>query len=129
MQPPSPLYLEDHPAGPEPGTALLSLSDLPDHGGQAIELKDGEYRLRLLVQRVGDEISVFENRCPHAGTPLNLFDDRFLDHTGQLLICRTHGALFDPLSGRCLKGPCKGQYLRPVAVRIVGDTVIVAEEA
>lgn len=129
MRAPAPLYLEDHPAGVEPGTAIARLKDLPDHGGLALELADGDHRLRLLIQQYEGEVLVFENRCPHAGTPLNLFDDRFLDSSGGRLICRTHGALFDPVSGKCVRGPCKGDYLRPVAIEIEDGTILAAAEA
>ncbi|WP_374765116.1 Rieske (2Fe-2S) protein [Yunchengibacter salinarum] len=112
-----PLHLADVPGGPPPGTLLCHLSDLPDHGGRALAFRDhGGAELRLLVQRLNGTIRVFENRCPHVGTPLNLFGERFLNSDGTALICRTHGALFDPLSGRCVQGPCKGDFLREVAV-------------
>lgn len=119
MQAPSPLELEDAPAGPPKGTLLARLEDLPPHGGKELVFRDGTMVLRLIVQRTGYESAVvYENRCPHAGTPLNMFDDKFLDITGRRLICRTHGALFEMDSGKCVRGPCKGDYLRPVAVTI-----------
>ncbi|SDD23125.1 Rieske (2Fe-2S) protein [Kordiimonas lacus] len=118
MTPPAPLHLEDTAAGPPAGSLLVRLADLPDHGGKDIIFTDGPHLLQLLVQRHGGEIYVYENRCPHAGTPLNLFNDRFLDISGKRLICRTHGALFDPQSGLCVRGPCKGDHLRPVAFEV-----------
>lgn len=118
MRGPVPAHLEDMPAGPDAGTLIVHLDALPDHGGKDILFTDGNHRLQLLVQKFKGQIFVFENRCPHAGTPLNLFNDRFLDTSGSRLICRTHGALFDPESGKCVRGPCKGQYLRPVHVEI-----------
>ena len=98
---------------------LARLDDLPPHGGKEVVFRDGHIVLRLIVQRTGvGSAAVFENRCPHAGPPLNMFDDKFLDITGTRLICRTHGALFEMESGKCVRGPCKGDYLRPVAVTI-----------
>jgi nitrite reductase/ring-hydroxylating ferredoxin subunit len=118
VTPPRPLYLDDVPAGPPAGTLIVRVSELPAHGGKDVMFSEGSARLQLIVQRLEDGVRVFENRCPHAGTPLNMFDDRFLDISGKRLICRTHGALFDPDSGKCVRGPCKGQYLRPVAVEV-----------
>lgn len=118
MPAPAPLHLDDVPAGPPEGTLLARLSDLPDHGGKELVFRDGMLVLRLLVQRFEGGAVVFENRCPHAGTPLNMFDDRFLDISGRRLICRTHGALFDLKDGHCNRGPCKGDYLRAVAIHI-----------
>ncbi len=118
MPKPSPLELEDVPAGPPAGTLLTHLDGLPIHGGKELVFRDGTLVLRLLVQRLGDSAVVYENRCPHAGTPLNMFDDKFLDITGKRLLCRTHGALFDIEDGKCLRGPCKGDHLRAVAVEV-----------
>ncbi|NVJ98863.1 MAG: Rieske 2Fe-2S domain-containing protein [Alphaproteobacteria bacterium] len=114
MKAPKALFLEDMPAGPPTGTLLAKLDDLPDHGGKDLLFYDGKHRLQLIIQRMGEQVYVYENRCPHAGTPLNLFNDQFLDHSGTRLICRTHGALFEPHNGLCVLGPCKGMHLRPV---------------
>ncbi|WP_262692616.1 Rieske (2Fe-2S) protein [Kordiimonas aestuarii] len=121
--PPSPLDLEDVPAGPPSGTLLARLDDLPHHGGKELVFRDGHMVLRLLVQRHGAGAVVYENRCPHAGTPLNMFDDKFIDITGGRLLCRTHGALFDIASGRCVRGPCKGDHLRAVNIDIRDDAI------
>ncbi len=118
MLKPTPLELEDVPAGPPAGTLLARLEDLPAHGGKELVFKDGTLVLRLLVQRFGSGAVVYENRCPHAGTPLNMFDDKFVDITGRRLLCRTHGALFEIEDGRCVRGPCKGDHLRAVAIEI-----------
>ena len=42
---------------------------------------------------------------------------RVFTHDGEQLICATHGALFDPASGACLYGPCKGKALEAVPIR------------
>lgn len=118
MRAPPPLALEDTAVGIPSGTLLVKLDDLPEHGGKDIVFREGTHRLQLLVQRFDGQFHVYENRCPHAGTPLNLFGDRFLDTTDKRLICRTHGALFDPLTGLCVRGPCKGDHLRAVAFEV-----------
>ena len=123
MAGPSKLLLADGFAAIPVGTMLAKIGDLPDHGGRAIEFRDDEHLTHIFIQKSGDEIRVFENRCPHAGTPLNLFGDRFMDMEGRYIICRTHGAKFDPLSGECLLGPCKKQFLREVAVKIANGHI------
>lgn len=114
-QPPAALALEDLEGTPPPGTLLVRIDQLSEHGGKEIVFTEGGFRTSIFVQQVGDDIRVFLNYCPHAGTPLNMFDDKFTDTSGRRLLCRTHGALFDPLSGLCVRGPCKGRYLRPIA--------------
>ena len=51
---------------------------------------------------------------PAPGVPLEWLPDRFLDDSGSLLQCATHGALFLIESGECVAGPCAGQSLRPL---------------
>jgi nitrite reductase/ring-hydroxylating ferredoxin subunit len=39
---------------------------------------------------------------------LDFQPNRFFDDSKTRLICATHGAMFDPASGRCLGGPGRG---------------------
>lgn len=69
-----------------------------------------EERKLLAVRRDG-RIFVYANRCPHRGIPLEWQTDRFLDASGSLIQCATHGALFLIESGACVAGPCAGKSL------------------
>jgi nitrite reductase/ring-hydroxylating ferredoxin subunit len=64
----------------------------------------------LLVRRAG-KVHAYRNRCPHRGIPLEWQSDQFLDASGSLIQCATHGALFLIESGECVAGPCAGQSL------------------
>ncbi len=68
--------------------------------------------LSLLAVRKQGQAYLYENRCPHRGVPLEWVPDQFLDHSGSLIQCSTHGALFLIDSGECVAGPCAGQSLR-----------------
>lgn len=48
------------------------------------------------------------NRCSHVAMEMDMRPNEFFDSTGQWLICASHGALHDPLSGACRGGPCRG---------------------
>ncbi|MBI2215723.1 MAG: Rieske 2Fe-2S domain-containing protein [Candidatus Rokubacteria bacterium] len=67
----------------------------------------------------------YVNRCPHVGTPLDLWPNEFFSEDGRALVCSTHGAVFDPADGRCLAGPCLGDSLTALDVRRDGDDVVV----
>jgi nitrite reductase/ring-hydroxylating ferredoxin subunit len=58
------------------------------------------------------------NRCRHMTTPLDFVRYQFFTEDGRHLICLTHGALYEPGSGLCVEGPCKGLslYRLPVVV-------------
>ncbi len=68
----------------------------------------------------------FLNRCPHAGTPLDLWPNEFLAEDGRTLVCATHGARFEPAGGRCLAGPCRGDALTRLPLRREGDELVVS---
>ncbi len=123
---PAPLELSELEATPPPGTVIARLDDLPEHGGKEIIFTEGRFRTSIFIQKTEASLSVFLNFCPHAGTPLNMFDEKFMDLKGKHLLCRTHGALFDPGTGKCVRGPCKGKYLRPIAHHIENGEIISA---
>ncbi|SDS92041.1 Ferredoxin subunit of nitrite reductase or a ring-hydroxylating dioxygenase [Halopseudomonas xinjiangensis] len=96
------------PTSPKPQpVALCRLDDLADPGSRGV-VHAGE---SLLVVRQGANAQVFVNRCPHRGIPLEWVPDQFLDSSGRLIQCATHGALFLPDTGECVSGPCAGQHL------------------
>ena len=68
----------------------------------------------------------YVNRCPHAGTPLDLWPNEFLSADGRELVCATHGAVFAPDTGECLGGPCPGRRLERLAVARDGDWLVVS---
>jgi nitrite reductase/ring-hydroxylating ferredoxin subunit len=81
------------------------------------ELAEGRSRgfrlgeTRLLAVRKDGRVFVYANRCPHRGIPLEWQADQFLDHSGRLIQCASHGALFLIENGECIAGPCAGQEL------------------
>jgi len=68
----------------------------------------------------------YVNRCAHAGTPLDWWPNEFFTDDRRLLVCASHGALYEPDSGRCAGGPCGGGALWPLVVKIEDGRVIVS---
>ncbi|MCR6477929.1 Rieske (2Fe-2S) protein [Variovorax sp. ZS18.2.2] len=60
------------------------------------------------------------NQCPHAGGPLD-FEGLVLESSGRFLMCARHGAIFEPDTGKCVGGPCRGARLTSLAVREAAD--------
>jgi len=102
---------------------LCRLEDLADPGSREFRVGGGDWPLRGLLVRIGDGVHAYVNRCPHAGHALNLRPDDFLTPDGALLICRSHGALFEPATGRCVAGPCVGAALQRIPVEVVAGSV------
>ena len=67
--------------------------------------------------RYAGKVRAYVNRCPHASTELDWQPGEFFEESGLYLICSTHGALFEPGSGYCVAGPCRGASLEPLAIR------------
>lgn len=121
---PDPLSLSDFPAGPKAGTIIAAISDLAATGSKSLTFKEGDSQLNLIVHQTDQGIKAYINSCPHARVPLNLFGDTFLDMSGTYLICQTHGARFDPETGECILGPCKGDFLTPIKIAVTNNKII-----
>ncbi|HWO41568.1 MAG TPA: Rieske 2Fe-2S domain-containing protein [Candidatus Eisenbacteria bacterium] len=67
----------------------------------------------------------YVNRCRHMPTPLDFVRDQFWSEDGRYLMCYTHGALYEPSTGRCVSGPCKDQRLYRLPVRIENGEILV----
>ncbi len=106
--------------------AILSLDELPNGAARGLEVEQGGQTHDIVLIRRVDELYAYVNVCPHLGTSLNTFPDRFLDRTGRRLICSTHGALFRLEDGLCFFGPCQGRSLAPVPVTVAEGMIVLA---
>ncbi len=106
---------------------ICRFSDIENPGARGFTIGTGDWPLRGLVVRVGDEVRGYVNHCPHAGHPLNLRPHRFLTPGDALILCSSHGALFDKLTGYCVAGPCAGRSLRPVPLSLEDGFVMLAD--
>lgn len=80
----------------------------------------------ILITRRSNNFHGFENACPHEGTRLDTHPGEFFDTEGNFLTCGRHGAKFDPDTGDCFIGPCKGKSLTPIEIVIDdGDVCLV----
>jgi len=111
------------------GRVLCRLADLPADGCREFRLGGGDWPLRGFVLRVGEELRAYVNRCAHLQYPLNCRPNEFLSHDGRMIICCVHGALFEKLSGYCVAGPCAGQSLTSLPLRIESGYVLLGDEA
>jgi nitrite reductase/ring-hydroxylating ferredoxin subunit len=111
------------------GTVLCAFADIADGASKGFTLGEGDWPLRGLLVRLGDAVYGYVNHCPHAGHRLNFHPDRFLTPDGSLILCLSHGALFEKASGRCVEGPCRGEALKRLAVKVESGEVRLAEPA
>ena len=108
---------------------VCRLSDLDQNGSRGFTIGRGDWPLRGLVVRSGEAVYGYVNHCPHAGHPLNLKPHQFLTHDGSLILCSSHGALFEKQTGYCVAGPCAGKLLRSIPLKVESGFVMLAEGA
>ncbi len=89
--------------------------------------KDGEKQPAFVVRSTAG-VSAFLNRCGHRDLELDWSPGEFFDLDARLLICATHGALYDPQTGACKGGPCNGVGLHPLSVTEEGGLVYLTDE-
>jgi nitrite reductase/ring-hydroxylating ferredoxin subunit len=107
------------------GAAVCTLEELAATGSRGFSVGEGEWPLRGFLVALSDGgIRADVNTCPHAGHPLDLLPHRFLTADRSLIVCSSHGALFEPADGRCVAGPCTGRALRPLSVAIGPDGLV-----
>lgn len=83
----------------------------------------GRPREALVLRDEHGAVRAYLNRCEHLPIPLDGGSREFLDESGALLRCGTHGALFRMEDGYCTRGPCRGRSLATVSFRLVEDCI------
>ena len=104
---------------------ICRLADLAA-GARGFTIGSGDWPLRIFVVRVANAVRGYINRCPHAGHPLDLRPQHFLSADGTLILCSSHGALFEKSTGYCVAGPCAGRSLTPVPLQVQCGFVMLA---
>jgi len=105
---------------------VCRLSEI-EGGARGFSIGGSDWPLRILVVRVANTVRGYLNRCPHAGHPLDLRPQHFLTADGTLILCSSHGALFEKPTGYCVAGPCAGRSLIPVPLEVKCGVVLLAD--
>ncbi|MCW3479246.1 Rieske 2Fe-2S domain-containing protein [Neisseriaceae bacterium JH1-16] len=100
-------------------TGLICRSDELVDGGLGVRfsvtLAEGREAPAFVIRHQGTAYG-WLNACRHQPAQLDWKDGEFFDVTGQHLVCSMHGALYQPDSGLCVAGPCRGAKLVAVPV-------------
>lgn len=108
---------------------VVCTSDALADGGDGVrfEVRHGAESWSAFAVRYEGKVYAYRNRCAHVGVELDWQAGRFFDAGRMVLICSTHGALYDPATGACLGGPCHGQGLVPIAVEELDGEVVLKD--
>lgn len=101
----------------DPGKLIGASAELAERGPAIrFEIDEGGVRAPAFAIRYQGRVYAYVNRCAHVSLELDFMPGRFFDTSGEYLICATHGALYEPDSGRCAGGPCNGAGLEALRV-------------
>ncbi len=102
----------------ESARLVCKSSDL-ESGGMgyrfSVKAKNNE-DLPAFVIRFEEVVHGYINRCAHLPVQLDWREGAFFTYDKDLLICSTHGAIYEPDTGLCVGGPCKGASLQKLQI-------------
>jgi len=113
------------------GVARIRIAEVTEvNEGQTIKFsyKRSERPQEGFVGRFKGKLFAYDNTCRHLPISLDYGDNRFFDSKGETLVCQTHGAVYEPETGLCTRGPCAGASLFALEV-IEEDGVLWFDEA
>ncbi|MBU6399748.1 MAG: Rieske 2Fe-2S domain-containing protein [Verrucomicrobia bacterium] len=102
---------------------LASLDELPEGGTAKFEFVHDGIRFNGFVARVRGQVVAYENLCRHLPLALDGGDHGFFTPDGRCFVCRNHGAIFEPLTGLCVRGPCQGARLKPLPIEVADGAI------
>jgi len=100
----------------DPLIPICPSADLID-GGRGVRFPVSEFGHADtgFVVRYQGAAHAYLNRCAHVPIELDWAEGEFFESSGLYLMCATHGAIYDPQTGNCLGGPCRGGGLQKIA--------------
>ncbi|MES2944518.1 MAG: Rieske 2Fe-2S domain-containing protein [Pseudomonadota bacterium] len=92
---------------------LCNSHDLPE-GGLALpfDINYAGQTCRAFAIRFEGQPHAYLNRCTHVAMELDWQPNRVFDDSGQWLLCASHGAAYQPGTGQCAGGPCRGSLIK-----------------
>jgi len=73
------------------------------------------------------QVFAYENRCRHIPISLDYGDGHFLSGDEKYIVCQTHGATYEPETGKCISGPCVGARLTTLPIEVNGAEIFLKE--
>lgn len=107
------------PNAVDPWFSLCRSGDLQERGEAVpFDVVFAGQTCRAFAVRFNGQVVAYLNRCSHVAMEMDWRPNRFFDDTGRWLMCATHGAVYEPSTGDCAGGPCRGGLTRiPVIER------------
>lgn len=107
---------------------ICKLADLIENSARSFEFERQGHVVEGFVIHWRGEFRAWLNACPHTGVNLDWAEDQFFSLDQDYIQCSLHGALFKPLEGTCVYGPCVEQSLTPVAITVQDGWIVLPEQ-
>ena len=109
---------------------LICRSDSLTVGGRGVrfEVTDQTRTYTAFAVRSTEGVASFVNQCAHMALELDWSLGEFFDADGQYLVCATHGALYDPKTGACAGGACRGKSLQALDITESDGCIYLVDE-
>lgn len=96
---------------------LAPVDEVPVDETILFTITDQNTTQEIILTRQNGSITAWENHCQHwTNTRLDRGDGALVREGD--IVCRRHGATFEPDSGKCTWGPCEGAYLDVIDVSV-----------
>ena len=106
---------------------ICDFKGLAERACREFTVENGRFNNDAFIIYFKQRFYAYENSCPHTGVNLNWQKEQFFSFDGLYLQCSLHGALFEPDSGLCIRGPCQGAKLKAINLIVEDDSVYMAE--
>jgi nitrite reductase/ring-hydroxylating ferredoxin subunit len=104
----------------------LCASSVLENGGTAFVFEVaylGQPQSAFAIRYQG-QAHAYLNRCAHVPMELDWQAGQFFEDDKRYLMCATHGAIYEPDSGICVGGPCRGSRL--VKIELIESSASIA---
>ena len=108
---------------------VVCQSDELTETGPGVRFTIGQSAEPGFVIRIAGQTRAFINRCGHVPVELDWPEGSFMDDERHYIRCATHGAIYDPHTGACQGGPCRGRGLTALQCTERNGQVLVARSA
>ena len=105
------------PTPEQPPLPLCASDELIERGNAFVfDVLHFREPVRAFVLRFDGKPVGYLNRCLHVPTEMDWQEGEFLDSGREFIMCSIHGAVYEPLSGRCAGGACGRGKLTAIEV-------------
>lgn len=90
---------------------IASIKELKNGQSKKFILQRSDRKTKAFLIKINDDYHAYLNLCRHWTVGLDFDDNDFFSEDSQWIICKNHGALYNPSTGQCESGPCGGVSL------------------